>query len=137
MLYAADTRGQMARMSSVAARAVLDERVLSADHAGRAELRQTPYGSQPRLESSVIGLDRIISVLLNNVTRGRQQLIECPRVGGRLVGAHLSRVRIVLEGAGEELAGGTRFRCSDATTSMIWPYWSIAQYRNRASDRQP
>ena len=90
----------------VAAREVLDERVISADHAGRVELRQTPYGSQLRLESSVIGLDRITSVLLNNVTRGRQQLIEYPRVGGRLVGAHLSRVRTVLEGAGEELAGG-------------------------------
>ena len=90
----------------VAATEVLDERVPSTDHAGRAELRQTPHGSQPRLESSVIGLDRIISVLLNNVTRGRQQLIEYPRVGGRPVGAHLSRARTVLEGAGEELAGG-------------------------------
>jgi hypothetical protein len=41
----------------VAATEVLDERVPSTDHAGRAELRQTPHGSQPRLESSVIGLD--------------------------------------------------------------------------------
>jgi hypothetical protein len=90
----------------VAATEILDERVPSTDHASRAELRQTPHGSQPRLESSVIGLDRIISVLLNNVTRGRQQLIECPRVGGRPVGAHLSGARTVLKGAGEELAGG-------------------------------
>ena len=41
----------------------------------------------------MIGLARIISVLLNNVTRGRQQFIEYPRVGGRLVGAHRSRER--------------------------------------------
>jgi hypothetical protein len=56
----------------VAATEILDERVPSTDHASRAELRQTPHGSQPRLESSVIGLDRIISVWLNNVTRGRR-----------------------------------------------------------------
>ena len=114
----------------VAATDVLDERVPSTDHVGRAELRQTPHGSQPRLESSVIGLDRITSVLLNDVTRGRQQLIEYPRVGGRPVGAHLSRARTVLEGTGEELGGvAARSRCSNTRTSMTSPYWSIARYR--------
>src|ERR687894_2600812 len=85
---------------------VLDERVPSADHSGRAELRQTPHRSQPRLESSMIGLDRIIPVLLHDMAYGRQQLIEHSRISRCPVGAHLAWARAVLKSSGEEPAGG-------------------------------
>ena len=75
----------------VAAADVLDECVSGTDHAGRAEPFEATHWPQSGLESSMIGLDRIISVLLHNMARGRQQLIEHPRVGRCPVGAQLAR----------------------------------------------
>jgi hypothetical protein len=54
----------------------------------------------------MIGFDGIVRVLLHDMARGWQQLIEYPRVGMCPVGAHLGRVSAVLERTGEEPAGG-------------------------------
>ena len=48
----------------------------------------------------------IRSVLLNNVARGRQQLIEHSWVGRCPIGGHLGWSWVVIEGAGEKPAGG-------------------------------
>jgi hypothetical protein len=56
----------------VAAAEVLDECVSGADHAGRAEPFEATHGPESRLESSMVGLDWIIPVLLHDVARGRQ-----------------------------------------------------------------
>ena len=74
----------------VAAADVLDEGVSSTDHAGRAEPFEATHRPESALEPTMIGLDRIIPVLLHDVARGRQQLIEYPRVGRCPVGAHLA-----------------------------------------------
>jgi hypothetical protein len=103
----------------VAAAQILDERVPGADHFGRAKLFETAHRPQSRLESSMIGLDRIIGVLLDDVACGRQHLIEYPRVGGRPVGGHLSsRSCAVFESAGEKAAGGLQIPLSEIRTSM-------------------
>jgi hypothetical protein len=73
----------------VAAADVLDECVSRADHAGRAEPLRPRIGRSRDL-SSMIGLDQIIRVLLHDMARRRQQLIEHPRVGRCPVGAHLA-----------------------------------------------
>ena len=82
--------GQMARASSVkaagqpmlwvefhaefvvAAAEVLDERVSSTDHSGRAEPFEAAHRPQSGLEPSMIGFDRIIPVLLGDMARGGQ-----------------------------------------------------------------
>jgi hypothetical protein len=56
----------------VAAVDVLDECVSGADHVGRAEPFEAAHGPESGLESSMIGLDRIIPVLLHDVARGRK-----------------------------------------------------------------
>jgi hypothetical protein len=48
----------------------------------------------------------IVRVLLHDMARGGQQLIEHARVGRRPIGSHLARSWAVLEGAGEQPAGG-------------------------------
>jgi hypothetical protein len=90
----------------VAAPEVLDECVTGADHAGRAEPFQSAHRSQSCFESSMIGLDGIVCVLLHDMARGGQQLIEHSRVGRCPIGGHLARAWAVLEGAGEEPASG-------------------------------
>ena len=56
----------------------------------------------------MIGLDRIIGVLLDDMACSRQHLIEHPRVGGRPVGGHLSRSRAVFESTAEKAASGSQ-----------------------------
>ncbi len=58
----------------------------------------------------------------------RDQLFDHSRVGRYPVGGHLSVPCAVLEDAGEEPAGGRQSRFGEISTSMIWPYWSIARY---------
>ena len=59
----------------VAAAQVLDERMSSANHSGRAKPFQPTHRSQPALEPTMIGFDGIVRVLLHDVARGGQQLI--------------------------------------------------------------
>jgi hypothetical protein len=47
----------------------------------------------------VIGFDRVVSVLLGDMTGGRHQLIEHPRVGGGTISGDLDRGRRVIKGA--------------------------------------
>ncbi len=74
----------------VAATEVLDECVSGTDHADRTEPFEATHRPEPGLEASMIGLDHIIRVLLHDMARERQQLIEHPRVGRGPVGAHLA-----------------------------------------------
>jgi hypothetical protein len=98
VVLAADEKGVAAE--------VLDERVSGADDSRAAELFEATHRSQSGLQPSVIGFDRIVSVLLGDMTGRRHQLIEHPWVGGRAVSGHLDRGRPVLQGVGEELPGG-------------------------------
>jgi hypothetical protein len=111
----------------VAAADVLDERVPGANHLGRAEPFESTHRSQSGLEPTVIGFDGVIRVVLHDMARRGQQLIEHPRIRRSSVGAHLCWAWAMLEGAGEELASGRQIRFSDTNTSMTWPYWSIAR----------
>jgi hypothetical protein len=54
----------------------------------------------------MIGFYRVVRVLLHNMARRGQQLIEHPRIRGSSVGAHLCWAWAMLKGAGEELASG-------------------------------
>ena len=54
----------------------------------------------------MIGFDGVVRVVLHDVARGGQQLIDHPRVGRRPISAHLGGAWAVLEGAGEEPASG-------------------------------
>jgi hypothetical protein len=74
----------------VAAADVLDECVSSTDHAGRAEPFEATHWPESRLQSSMIGLDRIIPVLLRDMAREKHQLIEHPRISRCPIGAHLA-----------------------------------------------
>jgi hypothetical protein len=66
----------------VAAVDVLDEGVSGGYYSRAAELFESAHRSQSGLQPSVIGFDRVISVLLSDMVGGRQQLVEYPRVGG-------------------------------------------------------
>jgi hypothetical protein len=77
----------------------------------------------------MIGLDRIIGMALHDVARCGQQVINRSRIGGRLIGAHLTGVWAVFPCPGGEPASGRQIRFSQASTSMTCPNWSIARYR--------
>ena len=74
----------------VAAAEVLDEGVPRTDHSRRAQPFKTAHRPQPGLEPSVISLDQIIRILLDDVAGGRQHLVEHSRVGWCLVGARVA-----------------------------------------------
>jgi hypothetical protein len=90
----------------VAAAEVLDERVAGADHAGGAQPFESAHRPHSGLEPSMIGFEGIVRVLLHDMARGGQQLIEHSRVGRCPICGHLARSCAVLEGAGEEPASG-------------------------------
>ena len=71
-----------------------------------AELFEPAYRSQSGLQPSVIGFDWIISVSLGDMAGGRHQLVEYPRVGGRVISGDLNWGRPVFQGTGEESPGG-------------------------------
>jgi hypothetical protein len=54
----------------------------------------------------VIGFDGIVGLLLHDMARRRQQLIEYPWVGGRPISGHLGGAWAVLKSACEESASG-------------------------------
>jgi hypothetical protein len=90
----------------MAAADVLDERVSGGDYLYAAELFEPAHRLQSGLQPSVIGFNRVVSVLLGDMTGGGHQLIEHPRVGGRAISGDLDRGRPVIKGTGEESASG-------------------------------
>lgn len=90
----------------VAAAEVLHERMPGTDHTRRAEPFQPAHRAQPRREPTVICLNRVIRVPLDNVARSGQHLVEHARASRGTVGAHLARAGTVRQSAGEEPASG-------------------------------
>ncbi len=64
----------------VSAAEVLDERVSGANHSGGAEPCQAAHRPPPRLQPSMIGFDRVVGVLLDNMAGGGHQFIDNARV---------------------------------------------------------
>jgi hypothetical protein len=54
----------------------------------------------------MIGFDGVVGILLRDVARGRQQLIEYPWVGRSPISTHLGWAWAVVDGAGGESASG-------------------------------
>ena len=73
----------------VAAADVLDEGVPGGDDSCAAQLFEPAHGSQSGLQPSVIGFDRIVSVLFGDMAGGGHQLVEHSRVGGRVISGDL------------------------------------------------
>jgi len=88
-----------------AAAEVLNEGVSGDNDRGAAQPLQSPHRPQPRFQSTVIALDRIVRVLIGNMPCGRQQLIEHAKVSLSPVGRHLDWRRRVLERLSEEPLG--------------------------------
>ena len=76
------------------------------DDSCAAELFEPAHRSQSGLQPSVIGFDRVISVLLGDMTGSGHQLVEHSRVGSRVISGDLNRRRPVFQGASEESPGG-------------------------------
>src|SRR6185312_11305647 len=113
----------------MAAADVLDERVPGGDNLYAAELFEPAHRSQSGFQPSVIGFDRVVSVLLGDMTGGRRQLIEHPRVGGRAISGDLDRGRPVIKGTGEESASGGQIPLLGDHDVNDLADWSIARYR--------
>jgi len=77
----------------------------------------------------MISFDGVVRVLLHNTTRGRQQLIDHPRIDRCSVSGHLARMGAILGARVKNRRVAARSRCSETSTSMTWPNWSIARYR--------
>ena len=81
----------------VAAPNVLHERVTSRDYTCCVVALEASHRAEPRLESSVVGYDPIVRVLVGVVERGRHQLIndlqQCPRP----IGHDLSRIAMIAQ----------------------------------------
>ncbi len=96
------------------------------DYSSAAELFEQAHGSQSGLQPSVISFDRIISVLLGDMTGSGHQLVEHPRVGSRVISGDLNRRRPVFLKK-RRVAAKSRF--SETNTSMTCPNWSLARYK--------
>jgi hypothetical protein len=90
----------------VAASQILDER-MPGDHHLRSPIGlESAHGSQPSLELTVIGLDRVVRVLLDVMPGRRQEFVDHSRVERCDVGDHLVRDHLEPpERPGEESAG--------------------------------
>jgi hypothetical protein len=75
------------------------------------------------LQSTVIGLDRIIGILLDVVLRLRDQFFQDAGVDRGGVGDHLA--------GRKNLRAASLSRRADTSTSMTCPYWSTARYTYR------
>ena len=82
----------------VAAAQVLHERVPGRDRAQRADRLQSAHRPQSRLEPAVISFDAVVAVLLEDMARGRGELIDDARVYRCPVGGDLDRRRSAREG---------------------------------------
>ncbi len=67
---------------------------------------QAAHRPEPGLQPSVICLDRVIRVPLDDVQRRGNQLVKHPQVGGRAVGRDLGRGRARAQRPGEEAPRG-------------------------------
>jgi hypothetical protein len=77
----------------------------------------------------MIAFDPVVGVLLHNVPRIENQLVEDLRVGrARSVVTSLGRLRRV-QGRAKNRRVAARSRFGDARTSMTCLYWSITRYR--------
>ena len=113
----------------MAAADVLDEGVPGGDDSCAAELFEPAHRSQSGLQPSVIGFDRVISVLGGDMAGGGYQLVEHPRVGGRVISDDLNRRWPVLQARVKNRRVAARSRFSETNTSMICPNWSMARCR--------
>ena len=95
----------------VAAAEILDERVASSDHSCRTESFEAAHRPEPSLQAAMVGFYGVVGVLLGDMARRGQQFIEHSWVGRRLIGADFGRTWGVLEGPGEEAAGGGQIAC--------------------------
>ena len=77
----------------VAAAEVLHEGVTGGESPRGAVAFQSAHRPLPGLEPPVVRLDRVVRVLLNDVQRRGDQLIEHPRIHGRAIGRDLDRDR--------------------------------------------
>jgi hypothetical protein len=77
---------------------VLDEGVPGSDHSCAAELFEPTHRSQSGFQPSGIGFDRVVSVLLGDMAGSGHQLVEHPRVGGRVISGDLDRGRPMFRG---------------------------------------
>jgi hypothetical protein len=82
----------------VPAAQVLHERVPSRHGAQRADRLQSEHWPQSGLESAVIGFDAVVRVLLEDMPRSRNELVDDARVDRRPIGGDLDR----RSSAGEE-----------------------------------
>ncbi len=73
----------------VAAAPILHECMTGRHGSRRLQSLQSAHGTQSSLQLTVIGFDRVIGVLLDNMQRSRQLFLEDPRVGVSPVGRHL------------------------------------------------
>ncbi len=89
----------------VAAANVLDECLPGADRLGGTDAFQSTHRPQAGLELAVVGFDPVVRPPGIDVTGVRQQFVEHPGVGGRLVGGHFDRPAAVRQRGGEEPAG--------------------------------
>ena len=75
----------------VSAAQVLDERVPSHDGAQRADRLQSAHRPQPAFEPTVIGVYDVIRVMLEDMPRSRDELIDHARIHRCPVGGDLTR----------------------------------------------
>jgi hypothetical protein len=68
----------------------------------------------------VISFDRVVGILLGDVTRGGQQFIEHSRIPRSPVGGHFGRAWAVVERMGEEPAGDREipFLCDEDVNDL-------------------
>ncbi len=66
---------------------------------------QAAHRPKPRLESTVVGFDGIVRVLLEDVQGRWQLLVKHARVGVRTVGGHFHRTNADRKRPGEECSG--------------------------------
>jgi hypothetical protein len=75
----------------VAAAEILDERVPGGDYPCGPAAFQSAHRPQPRLQSAMVGFDRVVRVPLDGMQCRGDQLIEDPRIGRGPVGGDLGR----------------------------------------------
>ena len=84
---------------------VLRERVPGRDNAQRSDRLHPPHWPQPGFEPAVICFHSVIRILLEDVSRGRDELLDHAWVDRCPVGSDLSRRRSRRERTGEECPG--------------------------------
>jgi hypothetical protein len=105
----------------VATAQVLHEGVRGGDDLRRAMPLQAPHRPEPGFQPSVICLDRVIRILLNDVQRRGNQLVEDLRVNRSAVGRGLDRDGSGSQRLTKKRRAAARSRLDDNKTSMTWP----------------